>query len=107
MTTLHFVLPDGSSRDVPATPGHSLMETAINNGVPGIVAECAGSLACATCHVFVDEAIASRLGGPEGAEDEMLDFAAVERRPLSRLGCQVKIEDWMDGATITVPETQV
>ncbi|TPI56058.1 2Fe-2S iron-sulfur cluster binding domain-containing protein [Mesorhizobium sp. B3-1-3] len=107
MTTLKFVLPDGSSRQVEAEDGHSIMETAINNDVPGIVAECAGSMACATCHIFVDAALSEGIGAPVGTESDMLDFAAVERQPNSRLSCQVIVAGWMDGTTITVPETQV
>jgi 2Fe-2S ferredoxin len=85
MTTIHFTDAEGSTRDVDANPGDSVMETAVRNGVPGIVAECGGALSCATCHVFV-------------REDHLEDN--------SRLSCQIRVEDGMD-LHVTTPETQV
>ncbi len=107
MTQLNFVLPDGSQRRIDAVDGRSVMETAIANDIGGIVAECNGSMACATCHIFVDDATAARLGPPSHDEDEMLDFAATERRETSRLCCQIEVGKTIEGATFTVPEAQV
>lgn len=96
----------GESRTVEATVGDSVMETAVRNGVPGIVAECGGSLSCATCHVYVDEADLDALPAMEEMEDEMLWGTAVDRLPTSRLCCQIRVTDGMD-LHATLPETQV
>lgn len=96
----------GESRTVDAAVGDSVMETAVRNGVPGIVAECGGSLSCATCHVYVDEADLAGLPTMEEMEDEMLWGAADERRDNSRLSCQLKITDGTD-LHVTTPTTQV
>lgn len=96
----------GESRTVEANVGDSVMETAVRNGVPGIVAECGGSLSCATCHVFVDETDFPELPPMEEMEDEMLWGAAVDREDNSRLSCQIKVTEDMD-LHVTTPETQV
>ena len=96
----------GAQRVVEATVGDSVMETAVRNGVAGIVAECGGSLSCATCHVFVDPADFVDLPPMDDMEDEMLYGAAVDREPTSRLSCQVRVVDAMD-LHITTPATQV
>lgn len=106
MPTITYTDASGGSRTVEAGVGDSVMETAVRNGVPGIVAECGGSLSCATCHVFVDEAEASQLPPMEEMEDEMLWGAAVDRRDNSRLSCQIKVTEGMD-LHVTTPETQV
>ncbi|MEZ5151702.1 2Fe-2S iron-sulfur cluster-binding protein [Rhodococcus zopfii] len=89
-----------------ANPGDSVMETAVRNGVTGIVAECGGSLSCATCHVIVDEADFATLPPMEEMEDEMLWGTAVDRLPTSRLCCQIRVTDGMD-LHAALPETQV
>lgn len=106
MPTVHFTDAEGTVRDVEGNAGDSVMETAVRNGVPGIVAECGGSLSCATCHVFVREDCASQLPPMEDMEDEMLYGAAVDRGPTSRLSCQIKVVEEMD-LHVTTPETQV
>ena len=106
MPTITYTDAAGASRTVEAGVGDSVMETAVRNGVPGIVAECGGSLSCATCHVFVDEAEARQLPPMEEMEDEMLWGAAVDRQDNSRLSCQIKVTDGMD-LHVTTPETQV
>src|SRR6476659_3676130 len=106
MPTVHFTDAGGAVRDVQGNPGDSVMETAVRNGVPGIVAECGGSLSCATCHVFVDDTDFAALPPMEDMEDEMLYVAAVDRGPTSRLSCQIKVvDDIFIDATTT--ETQV
>lgn len=107
MVNITYIESDGSHKTVSATAGHSVMETALANGIKGISAECGGSLACATCHVFVDEAALAKVPAPQGTEDEMLDFAAVERRPESRLSCQIEITEELENLVVTIPETQV
>ncbi len=97
---------EGQVRTVTATVGDSVMETAVRNGVPGIVAECGGSLSCATCHVIVEPADFSALPEMTAMEDEMLYGTAVDREETSRLSCQISITDDMDLHVMT-PETQV
>jgi 2Fe-2S ferredoxin len=82
------------------------MGTAVRHGVPGIVGECGGVLSCATCHVFVDEADFGRLPPMSDAEDEMLDGAAEDRRPNSRLSCQIKLGAELGDLRVCTPEFQ-
>ena len=106
MPTVHFTDAEGAVRDIEGNPGDSVMETAVRNGVPGIVAECGGSLSCATCHVFVREDTLEQLPEMEEMEDEMLYGTAVDREDNSRLSCQLKLREGQD-LYVTTPETQV
>jgi len=106
MPTVHFTDADGDVRDITGNVGDSVMETAVRNGVPGIVAECGGSLSCATCHVFVRDDDLAELPPMEDMEDEMLYGTAVDREENSRLSCQLKLCDGQD-LHVTTPETQV
>jgi len=106
MPQITYTDADGESRTIDATVGDSVMETAVRNGVPGIVAECGGSLSCATCHVYVDENQVGDLPAMDEMEDEMLWGTACERTDQSRLSCQLKVTDEMD-LHVTTPETQV
>jgi 2Fe-2S ferredoxin len=90
---------------VEAEVGSTVMETAVRNGVPGIEAECGGACACATCHVYVQEPWYDRLGAPQPMEEDMLDFAW-EVKPNSRLSCQIKVTDELDGLVVDIPERQ-
>ena len=105
MPKITYIDPQGASRSVEAETGSTVMENAIKNGVPGIEAECGGACACATCHVYVDEAFTDIVGSPEAMEEDMLDFA-YDVRPNSRLSCQIKVRDELDGLVVTVPERQ-
>jgi len=107
MVRLTFIHSDGTSRDVLVQPGQSLMAAAQAHSIPGIVAECGGSMACATCHVFLDAETVGRLPAAGATESDMLDFAATPRTDYSRLSCQVTISAELDGAQVTIPETQV
>src|SRR5688572_14545143 len=100
-----FVEPDGSKRVVEARAGQSAMEAAVRAGVHGIIAECGGACSCATCHVYVDDAWFGRLAPKSVMEDEMLAFAD-EPRPNSRLSCQIRVSDGLDGLALSVPENQ-
>ena len=82
-----------------------LMETAIRNSIPGIEAECGGACACATCHVYVDDAWIGKLPKREQMEEDMLDFA-FDVREGSRLSCQIKVKPELDGLVVTTPEKQ-
>jgi 2Fe-2S ferredoxin len=105
MTKITYIAPDGTHFAVNAQNGSTVMENAIRNSVPGIEAECGGACACATCHVYVDEAWTDVVGKPEPMEEDMLDFA-YDVRPNSRLSCQIKVRDQLDGLVVTVPERQ-
>ncbi|MBU2486264.1 MAG: (2Fe-2S)-binding protein [Alphaproteobacteria bacterium] len=105
MTKITLVAFDGTRFDVDAENGSTVMENAIRNSVPGIEAECGGACACATCHVYVDDAWAEIVGAPEAMEEDMLDFA-FDVRPTSRLSCQIKVRDELDGLVVHVPERQ-
>ena len=104
MTRITFVEPDGREKVVEARDGLSLMENAQLAGIDGIVAECGGSAACATCHVVLSEALFDAIGKPEDHEEDMLDFTDAQRQPTSRLSCQVIVTPLMHGATVTVPK---
>lgn len=101
-----FILADGSRQDVDAKVGLTLMEAATAAGVPGVVAECGGSMACATCHVYVDPEWLGRLPPPAAGESGMLDYVEGGRREGSRLSCQIKVTDDMEGFRAAVPEGQ-
>jgi 2Fe-2S ferredoxin len=92
---------------IDAPEGETVMQVALAGGIGGIVAECGGNAACATCHVYVDEAFAGRLPPPQEHEEDMLGFTAAERRAGSRLSCQIVLTDALDGMTVTVAEFQV
>jgi 2Fe-2S ferredoxin len=96
---------DGSRYEAEGEAGSTVMETAIMNGVPGIVAECGGACTCATCHVHVDAEWTETVGAPSMMEEDMLDFA-FDVRPTSRLSCQIKIRDELDGLVVHVPTRQ-
>ncbi|NMG38549.1 2Fe-2S iron-sulfur cluster binding domain-containing protein [Chelativorans sp. ZYF759] len=105
MAKISFIAFDGTRFDVEAETGSTVMENAIKNAVPGIEAECGGACACATCHVYVDEAWTDVVGEPSPMEEDMLDFA-YEVKPNSRLSCQIKVDDKIDGLVVSVPERQ-
>ena len=105
MPKITYIDFEGTERTVEGKVGDSVMETATTNDLPGIDADCGGACACATCHVYVDDAWAALVGKPEELEAEMLDVAD-EVRETSRLSCQVKITEEMDGLVVHTPESQ-
>src|SRR5262245_13040280 len=105
MAKITFIQPDGSEQVVAAEPGMTAMETARKELVPGIEAECGGACSCATCHVYVDDAWREKVGPPSQMEEDMLDFA-FDVRASSRLSCQIKVRDELDGLVVSVPEKQ-
>ncbi|MFZ1814129.1 MAG: 2Fe-2S iron-sulfur cluster-binding protein [Rhizobiaceae bacterium] len=105
MAKITYITHDGVSHVVDAPNGTTVMENAVKNSVPGIEAECGGACACATCHVYVDEAWAEKVGSPDAMEEDMLDFAW-EAKPVSRLSCQIKVSDALDGLVVHIPEKQ-
>lgn len=98
---------DGQEHKVDADSGQSVMEAAVQNDVPGIVGQCGGSLACASCHVYVQRPWTEKTGAPSDMEDEMLEGALAERRPESRLSCQLIMCDEFDGLTVEVAPEQL
>ncbi|MFJ5367749.1 2Fe-2S iron-sulfur cluster-binding protein [Bosea sp. CER48] len=105
MPNITFIDAHGESRTVEGETGSTVMETAIRNAIPGIEAECGGACACATCHVYVDDAWMPAVGHAEPMEEDMLDFA-FDVRPNSRLSCQIRIKDELDGLVVRTPERQ-
>ncbi|RFB05228.1 2Fe-2S iron-sulfur cluster-binding protein [Parvularcula marina] len=105
MVKLTYIEHDGTTHDVEAAPGLTVMEAAVKNNVPGIDADCGGACACATCHVYVDEAFRAKTGEPSPMEESMLDFAS-ERQENSRLSCQITVEEALDGLSVRLPEFQ-
>jgi ferredoxin, 2Fe-2S len=105
MPKVTCITHDGNAHELAAENGATLMETAIRNMIQGIEAECGGACACATCHVYVDDAWTEIVGEPGPMEEDMLDFA-YDVRPTSRLSCQIKIADKLDGLVVRVPERQ-
>jgi 2Fe-2S ferredoxin len=100
-----FIDPNGKTLDLTGQPGESAMRCATNHLVPGIVGECGGAMACATCHGYVAEAWAGKLPPPSAQEREMLS-GCIDVRPNSRLTCQIVLSDALDGLVIAVPESQ-
>jgi 2Fe-2S ferredoxin len=107
MTTITFVHPDGRQQPVKADSGGSAMLFGVSNGIAGIVAECGGNAMCATCHVYVDDPWIDRLPAMSEAEDALLDGAAANRLPGSRLSCQIAITPDLDGLVLRLPDRQV
>ncbi len=105
MAKITYITHDDQKFEIEAAAGTTVMENAIKNSVPGIEAECGGACACATCHLYIDESWTEKVGGPEAMEEDMLDFAW-EMQANSRLSCQVKVTDELDGLVVRIPEKQ-
>jgi 2Fe-2S ferredoxin len=106
MPKVTYIQPDGQRKTVDAPTGTTLMEAAVDNDVAGIVAECGGACSCATCHVYVDPAWAGQLPLPDPQEDGMLG-CVLDRRPTSRLSCQVVLKPALDGLVVEVASEQI
>ena len=105
MPKITYIENSGNTHVVEGTVGQTVMETAIKHNIPGIVAECGGACSCATCHVYVDEEWREKVGSPSPMEEDMLDFG-YDVRPNSRLSCQIKITDELDGLKVSTPDRQ-
>jgi 2Fe-2S ferredoxin len=105
MVKITFIQNNGTVQTVDAQPGMTVMESAVKNMVPGIDADCGGACACATCHVFVEPQWIETTGKRSEMEEDMLDFA-FDVRDNSRLSCQIKVTDSLDGLVVRVPEKQ-
>ncbi len=106
MVKVTYVAADGTETTVDGEEGASVMQTAVDNDIDGIVGECGGSMMCATCHCYVDDAWADKTGDRHEDEDDMLEGAASEVREHSRLSCQIKLQDSLDGLIVHMPEEQ-
>jgi 2Fe-2S ferredoxin len=107
MTVINFIHPDGRTQRVDTKGGGSVMLLAVSQGIDEIVAECGGNAMCATCHVYVDEPWVDRLPAMGDAEEALLDGVAAERKPTSRLSCQIQIKPELDGLVLRLPDRQV
>ena len=105
MAKITFIEFNGTEHVVDVKPGMTVMEGAVKNNVPGIDADCGGACACATCHVYVDAAWESKTGERSTMEESMLDFAE-NVEPSSRLSCQIKVTEELDGLVVRMPESQ-
>jgi 2Fe-2S ferredoxin len=107
MPQVTYIEHGGEQHVVDVPVGENVMRGAVNNGVEGIVGECGGGLACATCHCYVDDAWTGRVGGPASDDErDMLESAASEVRPTSRLSCQIEVTPELDGLVVRLPERQ-
>ncbi|HYG26756.1 MAG TPA: 2Fe-2S iron-sulfur cluster-binding protein [Caulobacteraceae bacterium] len=105
MARITYIAHDGAEYVLDINTGMSVMEGAVKNNVPGIDADCGGACACATCHVYVDPAWKDKTGAASTMETSMLDFAE-NVDPNSRLSCQIKVTDELDGLVVRMPESQ-
>lgn len=106
MAFVIYVERNGTEHKVEVDSGNSVMQGAVNNAIQGIVAECGGGLACATCHCYVDDAWIDRVRPPSQPEMDMLESTASERKRGSRLSCQITVSDALDGLIVRLPEKQ-
>lgn len=106
MPAVTYVSADGERDEVELPTGTTVKDGALENGVEGIVAECGGNAMCATCHVYVDETWIEKLPARSDVEDELLDSTACERTETSRLSCQIRLTDELDGLVVRLPEEQ-
>lgn len=105
MPSITYRSYNGQIFQVTVSAGTSVMEGAVKNNIPGIDGDCGGACACATCHVYVPPEWLSKLKPQEAMELSMLEFAE-NVQPNSRLGCQIKLDDALDGLTVDLPESQ-
>ena len=107
MPKVAYIEHDGGDHVIDVPIGENVMRGALYSGIEGMVGECGGGLACATCHCYVDEAWAEIVGGPVSHEErEMLESAAAEIKPTSRLSCQIEMTAALDGLVVHLPEKQ-
>ena len=106
MPKITYIEHDGKTHTIEVATGLSVMEGAVQNNIPGIDADCGGSMACATCHVYVKEEWFNKLPKKEDGEEDMLDMA-FEPKKNSRLSCQLMVTDQLEGLVVNLPEKQV
>mgnify|MGYP001823084751 CR=1 FL=1 len=106
MASITYIEHNGSERTVEVEEDNSVMQGAVDNMIEGIVAECGGGMACATCHCYVDETFKTLTGEPDEMEQAMLDFTE-NVQENSRLSCQIEVTDELEGLRVTTPESQM
>lgn len=106
MPLIHITQPDGRRIALEVPVGSSIMRSAVDAGIDGIIGECGGAAMCGTCHVLVDESWRSRMPAMQQNEDDMLDCTAAERKPNSRLGCQLRMTRELEGLSLSLPDRQ-
>ncbi|WOP19716.1 2Fe-2S iron-sulfur cluster-binding protein [Raineyella sp. LH-20] len=106
MPQISYVSADGDTTVVTAEVGDSVMSAALRHGVAGIIGECGGNNSCATCHVWVRDPFRGLVGQPGDLEADIIDLGVAEPRDCSRLGCQIILNDELDGLVVDVPPTQ-
>lgn len=107
MPSITYIQPDGGRDELQIAEGFSVMQGALSNGVEGMVAECGGNAMCATCHVYVNEDQIGLLKPISEEEDALLDGTAAERKPSSRLSCQIQVTPDLDGLVVHLPDQQI
>lgn len=107
MAKITYIEHNGTEHVIDVAPGLTVMEGARDNNVPGIEADCGGACACSTCHVYVDEAWVEKVPAKDAMEEDMLDFAYEPDPARSRLTCQLKVTDALDGLVVHLPEKQI
>lgn len=107
MAKITYIEHNGTEHVVDVKPGLTVMEGARDNGVPGIEADCGGACACSTCHVYIAPEWVEKLPAKDAMEEDMLDFAYQPDPATSRLTCQIKVTDGLDGLVVRMPERQI
>lgn len=107
MAKITYKHPDGTTTIVDVPAGRSIMRGAVSNSINGILAECGGGATCGTCHIYIDDENTIPLPPILDLEDELLEVTACERRPNSRLACQMPVSDALDGLVVHMPEKQL
>ena len=105
MPKITYIEQNGSSKTIEVDNGLTVMEGAVQNNIPGIDADCGGGMACATCHVYVEDLWLNKLPKAEDAEQDMIDMAHKPKKN-SRLSCQIIVSEELDGLIVTTPEKQ-
>ena len=105
MPKITYIEHNGKSHEIDVANGLTVMEGAVQNNIPGIDADCGGSCACATCHVYIKEEWFDKIPKKENAEEDMLDMA-FEPKKMSRLSCQITVSDSLDGLVVKMPSKQ-
>jgi 2Fe-2S ferredoxin len=107
MPTIHFIQPNGQTTSLHVKEGNSIMSVCRDHGFEEVLAECGGSALCATCHVYIDADQLALFPPPNEVEHQMLEFVASERKPTSRLSCQLTINDQCDDLKVFLPSQQI
>jgi len=107
MTTITYIEANGQTLSVDVADGWTVMQGAVANGIEGIIGECGGSCACATCHCYVEETRLDELAPPSASELDLLEAVAADRRSNSRLACQIQVRADLDGLRVQLPDCQL